>query len=433
SLNYTFVTIATQRPNQWIFVVDTVNIPDNEYEFYAKVKYGAELYETKPIKVSIKNPKLLETSVTNITNNNEKVVQVEDATREFLPFSDKALSLNSSERDVMAVTAELIEDNHLALNDLLAKYSVAKQSGDKILIFTAEGNLNDFRSSLVNTTLQNAQLKDLADDIDQEIEMYLDLLKAKINIFEDIRKAKSNGESARDIDGDGVSDFDEIYIYKTNPNLVDTDNDGFNDGVEIIQGFDPNNGQSEAVLEFESPKDTKLLIRKDVLRIDSVIPLVYKDETVEVQSKVKSEIYGTALPLSFVNLYIFSSPTVVTIKTDADGSFVYTYDKELEDGRHDVYVAITDNTGSIIAQSEPFSFVKEAQAFTPIDKRETSMVTSDITPVTTSSYNVVFGLAVLSLGIILLMLGMGLKTKEDVIIATEAKTVKGGATTEPSF
>ena len=32
-----------------------------------------------------------------------------------------------------------------------------------------------------------------------------------------------------DADGDGISDYDEIHVYKTNPLSIDSDGDGFND------------------------------------------------------------------------------------------------------------------------------------------------------------------------------------------------------------
>ncbi len=42
-----------------------------------------------------------------------------------------------------------------------------------------------------------------------------------------------------DTDGDGLSDYDEIYIYGTSPYLADTDGDGISDYDEIMQGTDP--------------------------------------------------------------------------------------------------------------------------------------------------------------------------------------------------
>lgn len=42
-----------------------------------------------------------------------------------------------------------------------------------------------------------------------------------------------------DTDGDGLSDYDEIYKYKTDPNKADTDGDGMKDGEEIRVGRNP--------------------------------------------------------------------------------------------------------------------------------------------------------------------------------------------------
>jgi hypothetical protein len=43
----------------------------------------------------------------------------------------------------------------------------------------------------------------------------------------------------KDSDNDGLSDYDEIYIYKTSPYLKDTDSDGINDKSELMEGGDP--------------------------------------------------------------------------------------------------------------------------------------------------------------------------------------------------
>jgi len=45
---------------------------------------------------------------------------------------------------------------------------------------------------------------------------------------------------ASDTDNDGLSDFDEMYVYKTSMYLSDTDSDGYDDKDEIDQGYDPN-------------------------------------------------------------------------------------------------------------------------------------------------------------------------------------------------
>lgn len=70
----------------------------------------------------------------------------------------------------------------------------------------------------------------------------------------------TNGEEAQlgtnpiysDSDSDYLSDYDEVYIYHTNPLNEDTDSDGVNDGVEIEIGSNP----LESELSFETAAAT---------------------------------------------------------------------------------------------------------------------------------------------------------------------------------
>jgi hypothetical protein len=47
--------------------------------------------------------------------------------------------------------------------------------------------------------------------------------------------------NAIDSDNDSLKDWQELFQYYTNPFLVDTDNDGYNDAEEYISNTDPNN------------------------------------------------------------------------------------------------------------------------------------------------------------------------------------------------
>ncbi|MDX1590396.1 MAG: OmpA family protein [Balneolaceae bacterium] len=50
----------------------------------------------------------------------------------------------------------------------------------------------------------------------------------------------------RDSDGDGLNDYDEIYVYETSPLSPDTDDDGLNDYAEVMtHGTDPLSADSD--------------------------------------------------------------------------------------------------------------------------------------------------------------------------------------------
>jgi hypothetical protein len=45
---------------------------------------------------------------------------------------------------------------------------------------------------------------------------------------------------SKDTDGDGLMDYDELYVFKTSPYLLDSDSDGIDDKTEVYDGQDPN-------------------------------------------------------------------------------------------------------------------------------------------------------------------------------------------------
>ena len=56
----------------------------------------------------------------------------------------------------------------------------------------------------------------------------------------------------KDTDRDGISDYDEQYVYRTSPYLVDSDSDGLSDSEEIAKGEDPNCPLGKNCLDVQS-------------------------------------------------------------------------------------------------------------------------------------------------------------------------------------
>lgn len=167
-----------------------------------------------------------------------------------------------------------------------------------------------------------------------------------------------------DSDGDGLSDSEENRLG-TNPDIADSDGDGYLDAAEIRGGFNP--------LKFSSGDGGDRVVREDARSIPQSERedkrYVVKDLEVVEKAKVGDEpsmktlrLSGKALPNMHVTIYVYSTPIVVTVKADENGDWTYELDKDIEDGEHEAYVAVTDATGKITAKSEPIAFVKTAQA-----------------------------------------------------------------------
>lgn len=69
--------------------------------------------------------------------------------------------------------------------------------------------------------------------------------------------------SANDLDGDGLTNDDEVNIHNTDPNDPDSDDDGFSDGVEVASNTDPNNAQD--VPEFGQLPSVRFSLSKETI------------------------------------------------------------------------------------------------------------------------------------------------------------------------
>lgn len=183
-------------------------------------------------------------------------------------------------------------------------------------------------------------------------------------------------DGVEDRDGDGLSDVEEMR-RGTSPTNMDTDGDGYTDSDEIKSGYNPlkfSAGDKGDKIEFQSPKDMVAAAKARAVQEGKpyVAPRVenaaYKIEKIERVKRDDGQnitrLSGQALPNALVTVYVFSDPIVVVVKTDKQGNWSYDLERDLADGDHEAYVAVTDNLGQITAQSAPLPFVKTAEAVT---------------------------------------------------------------------
>lgn len=454
SINSRYLGLAEKHTDGWYYFFNTLNQPNGEYELYGRTRINDTFIQSNSVNARIANP--TSTILPSITTAEPKTVIEPTSTLEPAPTEtsnttpeteEEEISLTEAAIDIIATPvrtfseatfatsssteeadptviakADAIFTLHTdALRDILQRYAVAVQSGDEVMLRTAEGEFKAVKSSILNGVLEDSSLNTLADNISLEFDSRLEGLKKRIDTFEGLRRSAGTEDVTIDTDGDGISDFDENNLYRTDAREVDTDQDGFTDGIEIMRGFDPKNPAGEVAIAYELPQDTIGLEQAEVLKVDAVFPSIKQTGESRV---VQSEIRGKALPNSYVTLYIFSTPTIVTVRTDDAGTFVYTFEKELEDGEHEVYAAVTDNSGSVIAHSKPFRFVKQAEAFTPVGGAAGGGGTLTLADLKQFElYKTVIGLGVLALGIVLLMLGFSLRhnRRDQLIVRDDIK------------
>ena len=417
SINARFLGLAERKSDDWYYFFNTINVPNGDYELFARTRIEDTFHESNSVNVRIAN--IADFTMSEVNDGSEPLDEgqtIEDVATPVRTFSDysfaEASTSESSSGEVAVEADAIFAQYNQQLNDILKRYSVAVQSGDELLVKTALDELFKLKDSILLEVLNDSSKNYLADNISQEFDARLETIKKRIATFEELRRSAGSEDIRLDYDKDGISDFDERNLYHTNPEQADTDNDGVTDGIEIMRGFDPRSPLGETVINYELPQNVLGLVRDDSLQIDSVQPLV--NHLSDSESIVQAEIHGTALPNSYVTLYVFSSPNITTVRTDDKGSFSYTFEKELEDGEHEVYAAVTDNSGAIVAVSAPYKFAKQASIFTPSNglsaaANADSIQTGDFSRM--AAYNAITGVGVVALGLILLMLATNLRRR----------------------
>lgn len=399
-----FVDSAGQNPNQtdWYLNWYTPNIPNGNYLLYAVANtvYGPLESERLPITINNQSTPL----------RSEVSQKLADSLAEITSSASASTTSSSS-------LASTVYPFFLPLHDDFQSALYQLGSARQTKATEEEKQSRARLQALLDQALRLGKFNDEAKQnefilwFNEEITRYLAQVDRVGKIIED----RQLTNILQDSDQDGVSDYDEAAVYLTDPFDADTDDDGVIDGREIADGYDPLDSTRETPVRFES---AALIgpIRSDILRVDTLTP--FESEPQNSSSTKPGAVFsGVGLPRSFVTIYIYSTPLVVMVQTDADGTWRYRFDKELPDGEHTIYVGMTDNAGRIIAKSEPYRFVKTANAFASVTPKARMTLNPPPEPALLSSYPVylVLAVSVVSIGLVLLLLGFFLESKRRVV------------------
>ena len=414
-----FLGVASQHSeSEWILHYDTTRTPNGRYRLLALVRGTEGSYETSPLSVRIQNEDTLRTT----SEQEEKRTELEQEINRIAETKQTEQHTQTETIETSTATTSLHEAYQRAYMMIEEEVERLLLSIDVANAFNSDADIDPLSTRL--RSLEQRVIELAGADVDQDkwqtvvTKEFNNSITAQRERMHAARRALPD-TVAVDSDKDGISDYDEITVFGTDPFHPDTDRDGVLDSIEIMRGTDPLVPDA-APSVFESPQETGV-VRPDLLQVTSIETVQVDNDTSESvatsttstsPSTAQAVIRGQAIPHSFVTLYIFSQPTIVTVRTDSDGGWEYRFDKELADGTHTIYAAFTDNAGRVVAKSEPFEFIKQAEAFFAPG----SVLTDQPQPNTGSLFSsyifyMMMSLSVISLGLVLMLIGFHIQYK----------------------
>lgn len=93
-------------------------------------------------------------------------------------------------------------------------------------------------------------------------------------------------QQKKDTDGDGLTDYDELYVYGSSPYLMDTDGDGYTDATEVQSGTNPACAVGDSCAQELNDYTSALF--DDLLPSTEVEPIAPSMSLEEIQQAVKS-------------------------------------------------------------------------------------------------------------------------------------------------
>lgn len=241
-------------------------------------------------------------------------------------------------------------------------------------------------------------------DYSKTIEETFDTMSLDIEDQVKVLKEQGGDMLYKDTNNDGVSDYDSVHVYNIDP-VKPSPKTTF-EGREITAG-------EKVVLGFDPTKTELVKIVPEEPTVSEITPTEgYKVEDVKLTPDKKVTISGRFLPNTYITIYIYSTPIIVTVKTDINGEWQYTLDKELEDGKHTIYTATVNNTGKILAKSPAFGFIKTAEAATLENLPPVQIPTDNIKPEILNSDNIYIILGSLLLAFLLAIVMIGKRSNK---------------------
>jgi len=444
-----FLGLATKINTNWTYFIKENSLPAGNYIFFAKTENNTEINRSDFISVTI-NHENLSTEQNSLTENNTDIVILNEKVKKAFAvdgdesvlivrqnyFSNFAESLkeigeNKTNQILNTEVNNFLAEKAIKLNGEFSRFGSIFLVQNPSLLSLAQNQLQEVGKDLTQSFLENTNYSSLEkEEVTFLIQEKLAFLQDKVKDYEVNLKNRSD-LIKKDSDSDGVSDFDEVNIYNTNPFHPDSDGDRFLDGVEIARNFNPLNPNSENYFTPETPERIKAQSTFN-LKINQISPLVKINNEIGL-AQVFLKIEGEGIPNSFVTLITKNDFKTITnfAKTNKDGKFSFVLEKELTNGEYSAYLLYSANSGKIIDRSEAFVFTKTGDLIKNNNVNNTTLTSSEnhyLVAQELSYSSSTASMGVVSLGIILLSMGKILlreKREEEIEEVSLQKNLKG--------
>lgn len=192
----------------------------------------------------------------------------------------------------------MTEQKHKKKEDLILIFLIILGFGALVLGFS------QFRSTIQGNLGKGQQIASQT-NINQEL-ANLSLLKVK------------------DTDGDGLTDYDEFYLYHTSPYLADSDSDGYTDKEEIETKHDPNCPSDQSGLPCNNP------LTKIDITSTSTVPNLFGEQNTDI---IAQNIFsGQASPAEIRAMLLSAGMSQADLDKITDEQLLQTYSEVLTQG-----------------------------------------------------------------------------------------------------
>lgn len=169
----------------------------------------------------------------------------------------------------------------------------------------------------------------------------------------------------KDSDSDGLTDLEENLLYKTNPNLPDTDVDGFLDGNEVFHRYNPSGTAPGTLLDAGAVR----LFERNGIRL--AFPVPWQTSSASETSDVFESTTGEFMTLTVTNSTdTQTSQASVSAWITQQGGQEQTV-KTVSKGGYELYVTQDKRHALMVVNGKILEFVYDLGTKTTVDYLQT--------------------------------------------------------------